>query len=154
MCHVNFWCFSRHARPLPFLFFCGVQKNISKKKKKNSTTFLRPPKGSLKYLKYPATVYSPLIASIDVRNLHFLFGCVGCLHVLPSLHLKLNREVLRHWLASFGNISTGWIVCRLRPGSILRRYGCLHYMVMVGLFSCCFKAEFLKELGKILIEDE
>ena len=33
MCYVNFWCFSRHARPLPFFIFCGVQKNLKKGKK-------------------------------------------------------------------------------------------------------------------------
>ena len=78
---------------LTFFIFCGVQKDI---KKKNPPRFLGHHGVSLKYLKYPAIVYSPPIAWIDVLNLHFLFGCVGCLHVLPSLHLKLNREVLRH----------------------------------------------------------
>ena len=46
--HVSrqFLVFSRHARPLPFLFFFVASKKIfQKRKKKNSTTFLRPPKG-------------------------------------------------------------------------------------------------------------
>ena len=76
MCHVNFWCFSRHGRPLPFLFFCGVQKILKKtKQNKIPPRFLGHHRVSLKYLKYPAIVYSPPIALIDVLNLHFLFGC-------------------------------------------------------------------------------
>ena len=123
-----FGVFHATGGPYVFYFFCGVQKNISKNK--IPPRFLGHHRVSLKYLKYPAIVYSPPIALIDVLNLHFLFGCAHYLHVLPSLHLKLNWEVLRHWLASLGNISTGWIVSRLRPGSNLRRYGCLHYMVI------------------------
>ena len=122
--------------PCRFLFCCGVQKKYFKKKKNKQTNipprFLGQHRVSLKYLKYPAIVYSPLIAWIDALNLLFFWGGggVGCLHVLPSLHLKLNMEVLRHWLASFFNISTGSIVSRLRAGSNLSRYGCLHYMVI------------------------
>ena len=135
MCHVNFWCFSRHVRPLPFFILLWRPKKIFQKKNNKQTNipprFLGHHRVSLKYLKYPAIVYSPLIAWIDALNLLFFGGGgVGCLHVLPSLHLKLNMEVLRHWLASFFNISTGSIVSRLRAGSNLSRYGCLHYMVI------------------------
>ena len=34
MCHVNFWCFSLHARPLPFLIFLWRPKKYFQKKKK------------------------------------------------------------------------------------------------------------------------
>ena len=99
-----------HATGGPYLFYFFVASKKILKKKKIPPRFLGHHRISLKYLKYPAIVYSPPIPLIDVLNLHFLFGCAHYLHVLPSLYLKLNREVLRHWLASLGNISTGWIV--------------------------------------------
>ena len=119
-----------HATGGPDLFYFFVASKKIFQKKKIPSRFLGHHGVSLKYLKYPAIVYSPPIALIGVLNLHFLSGCAHYLHVLPSLHLKLNREVLRHWLASLGNISTGWIVSRLRLGSNFRRYGCLHDMVI------------------------
>ena len=123
-----FGVFHATGGPYVFYFFVASKKNISKNN--IPPRFLGHHRVSLKYLKYPRIVNGPPIALIDVLNLHFRFGCAHYLHVLPSLHLKLNWEVLRHWLASLGNISTGWIVSRLGPGSNLRRYRCLHYMVI------------------------
>ena len=69
MCHVNFWCFSLHARPLTFFNFFVASKKIfpKKKKKTNSTRFLGHHRVSPKYLKYVAIVYNPPTAWIAAQ---------------------------------------------------------------------------------------
>ena len=148
---------------LTFFIFCGVQKDIKKKKK--STTFLRPPWGISEISKISCNRLQPSNSMDWCIKFAFSFW-MRWLLARPAISPFETKQgdfatltrFFRQYKHRLNRLSPQAGI-KLKKVRMLALHGYLNFcspnlFLLVGLFSCCFKEGFLKELGKILIEDE